>query len=136
MAGLLQLEVATPERQLVRQEVREVQVPGKDGYLGILPGHAPLLSQLGIGCLVYPASGQKKYLAVHGGLVEVLPDHVRVLADMAERGEEIDVERARRAVQRATEEMTHPNPEVDPAVPLAALHRAEARIAAAEKKQG
>ena len=134
MADRIELEVATPERQLVREEVTEVQLPGKDGYLGILPGHAPLLSQLGIGYLAYPAAGQRKYLAIAGGFVEVLPDHVRVLADVAERAEEIDVERARRAAQRANEAMVNPNLGIDPAVALSALMRAEARLAAAEKK--
>jgi F-type H+-transporting ATPase subunit epsilon len=134
MADLLELEVATPERQLVREQVTEVQLPGKDGYLGVLPGHAPLLSQLGIGYLSYTADGRQKYLSVHNGFVEVLPDHVRVLADMAERAEEIDVERARRAAERAQQEMVNPNVGVDPAVALAALMRAEARLGAAEKK--
>jgi F-type H+-transporting ATPase subunit epsilon len=134
MADRFELEVTTPEREIVREEVTEVQVPAKDGYLGILPGHAPLLSQLGIGFLTYPTAHQRKYLSIHGGFVEVLPDHVRVLADMAERAEEIDVERARRAAQRATQEMINPNLGVDPAVALAALRRAEARISAAEKK--
>ena len=136
MAERFELEVATPERELVREEVTDVQVPAKDGYIGVLPGHAPLLSQLGIGFLTYPTAGQRKYLSIHGGFVEVLPDHVRVLADLAERAEEIDVERARRAAQRATEEMINPNLGVDPAVALAALRRAEARITAAEKKAG
>jgi len=134
MADHLQLEVATPERLLVREEVTEVQLPAKDGYLGVLPGHAPLLSQLGIGYLTYPEAGQVKYLSVHGGLVEVLHDQVRVLADVAERAEEIDVERARRAAQRANEELVNPNLGVDPAVALTALMRAEARLGAAEKR--
>jgi F-type H+-transporting ATPase subunit epsilon len=134
MADILELEVATPERQLVREEVTEVQLPGKDGYLGILPGHAPLLSQLGIGYLSYLAGGRRKYLSVHCGFVEVLPDHVRVLADLAERAEEVDVERAKRAAQRAQEELVNPNLGIDPAVALAALKRAEARLEAAEQK--
>ncbi len=134
MADALELEVATPERQLVREEVTEVQLPGKDGYLGVLPGHAPLLSQLGIGYLTYVAAGRRKYLSVHSGFVEVLPDHVRVLADAAERAEEIDVERARRAAQRAQEELLNPNLGVDPAAAMAALMRAETRLGAAEKK--
>jgi F-type H+-transporting ATPase subunit epsilon len=134
MADILELEVATPERQLVREEVTEVQLPGKDGYLGVLPGHAPLLSQLGIGYLSYLAAGRRKYLSVHCGFVEVLPDRVRVLADVAERAEEIDVERAKRAVQRAQDELVNPNLGIDPAVALAALKRAEARIEAAEQK--
>src|SRR3954447_25821700 len=97
MAELLELEIATPERQLVREEVTEVQLPGKDGYLGILPGHAAMLSQLGVGYLSYTSGGQRRYLSVHRGFVEVVADHVRVLADLAERAEEIDIERARRA---------------------------------------
>jgi len=134
MADALELEVATPERQLVREEVREIQLPGKDGYLGILPGHAPLLSQLGIGFLSYNSSGRWKYLSVHNGFVEVLPDHVRVLADTAEKAEEIDVARAQRAAERAQQELVNPNLGVDPAVALAALLRAQARLGAAEKK--
>ncbi|MGO9259041.1 MAG: F0F1 ATP synthase subunit epsilon [Bryobacteraceae bacterium] len=131
----LELEVATPERLLVREEVTEVQLPGKDGYLGVLPGHAPLLSQLGIGYLSYLTAGRRKYLSVHGGFVEVLQDHVRVLAELAERAEEIDIERAKRAAQRAQEELINPNLGIDPAVALTALMRAEARLEAAEKKQ-
>ena len=135
MAEALELEVATPERPLVRAEVSEVQLPGLTGYLGVLPGHAPLLSLLGIGYLAYVAAGRRRYLSVHNGFVEVLPDHVRVLADAAERAEEIDVERAKRAAKRAQEELINPNLGVDPAVALAALMRAEARLNAAEKKQ-
>ena len=92
MADTLELEVATPERELVREQVSEVQVPGKNGYMGILPGHAPLLGLLGIGTLTYVSvsDGKKRYLSIHGGFVEVLDDHVRVLADCAERAEEID----------------------------------------------
>ena len=135
MADVLELEMATPERLLVREEVTEVQIPGKDGYLGVLPGHAPLLSQLGIGYLSYLTAGRRKYLSVHGGFVEVLQDHVRVLAELAERAEEIDIERAKRAAQRAQEELINPNLGIDPAVALTALMRAEARLEAAEKKQ-
>jgi F-type H+-transporting ATPase subunit epsilon len=135
MADALELEVATPERLLVREEVTEVQLPGKDGYLGVLPGHAPLLSQLGIGYLSYLTAGRRKYLSVHSGFVEVLQDHVRVLAELAERAEEIDIERAKRAAQRAQEELINPNLGIDPAVALAALMRAQARLEAAEKKQ-
>ena len=134
MADVLQLEVATPERQLVREEVTEVQIPGLNGYMGILPGHAALLSRLGIGYLSYMAAGHRKYLSIHGGFVEVLPGHVRVLADLGERAEEIDIERAKRAAQRAEAELINPNLGVDPAVALAALRRAEARLTAAENK--
>ena len=131
----IELEIATPERMLVREQVTEVQVPGKDGYMGILPGHAPLLSQLGIGYLSYMAGGKKRYLSVHGGFVEVLPDHVRVLADLAERAEEIDVERARRAMQRAQEQVMNPALGVDPGAALEAMARAEARLTAKEQQK-
>jgi len=135
MAEALELEVVTPERQVVREETSEVQIPAKNGYLGVLPGHAPLLSQLGIGYLSYIVAGRRKYLSVHGGFVEVLPGRVRVLADVAERAEEIDVERARRAAQRAQDDLINPNIGVDPAVALAALRRAETRIEVSEHKE-
>lgn len=135
MAEALELEVVTPERQLVQEQVPEVQVPGKDGYMGVLPGHAALLSELGIGFLTYTIGGRRRLLAVHSGFLEVLDDHVRVLADAAERAEEIDVERARRALQRAQEQAINPAVGVDPAQALAALMRAQTRIAAAEQHQ-
>ena len=134
MPDLIELEVATPERQLVREQVSEVQLPGKDGYMGILPGHAPLLGRLGVGFLSYLAGGKRRYLAVHGGFLEVQPDRVRVLADMAERAEEIDVDRARADLNRAQEQLINPALGVDPAAALAAVERAEARIAAAQQK--
>src|SRR5689334_112974 len=95
MPDLMELEVATPERLLVKEEISEVQVPGRDGYLGILPGHAPLLGQLGTGYLSYSTPTRRRYMSVHGGFLEVLPDHVRILANVAELAEEIDIERAR-----------------------------------------
>ena len=131
MAELLELEIATPERQLVHEQVSDVQLPGKDGYLGILPGHAALLGQLGAGALSYTAGGQQRYLAVDGGFVEVLDDHVRVLADSAEKAEDIDVERAKADLRKAQEQLaTTP----DPDTALAAVNHAQARINAAEHK--
>jgi F-type H+-transporting ATPase subunit epsilon len=134
MPELIELEVATPERQLVREQVSEVQIPAKSGYIGVLPGHAPLLSELGTGFLSYSAGGRKRYLSVQGGFVEVLPDHVRVLANTAERAEEIDAERARADLTKAQEELGNPALGVDPAVSLDALAWAKARVEAAEKK--
>ncbi len=78
MAGKLKLDVAVPERLMLSEEVEEVQVPGADGYLGILPDHAPLMTQLGSGALSYKTAGQTRYMALTGGVMEVLPDHVRV----------------------------------------------------------
>jgi F-type H+-transporting ATPase subunit epsilon len=133
----MQLEVATPERLLVREEVTEVQVSGKDGYLGILPGHAPMLGLLGTGFLSYGSGSQRRYLSVHGGFLEVLPDQVRVLADEAERAEEIDVERARADLKRAQDEVSNlinPSVGVDPAEALDQLMHAQARVDAAENR--
>ncbi|HXK02939.1 MAG TPA: ATP synthase F1 subunit epsilon [Verrucomicrobiae bacterium] len=133
MPETLELEVATPERELVREQVTEVQVPGSTGYFGILPGHAPLVGLLGTGTLTYDVGGQRRYLAVHQGFLEVAAGHVRVLANTAEPKEEIDVPRARHARQRSLEECVNPALGVDPAVALAALARAQARIDTAER---
>ena len=136
MADTLELEVATPERALVREQVSDVQVPGKEGYMGILPGHAPLMGLLGIGTVTYVSvsDGKKRYLSVHEGFVEVLEDHVRVLADVAERAEEIDLQRAMAALHRAEEEGLNPALGVDPGSALLAMERAQARITTAELK--
>jgi F-type H+-transporting ATPase subunit epsilon len=135
MAEALSLEIVTPERLLVREEVTAVQVPAANGYLGILPGHAPLLAELGTGFLNYEAGGKRWYLAVHGGYLEILADKVRVLATAAERAEEIDVERAKVAMKRAQEEMFNASLGVDPAAALNAMARAQARLDAAAQKQ-
>jgi F-type H+-transporting ATPase subunit epsilon len=134
MPDLIQLEVATPERLVVREDVDSVQVPGKDGYLGILPGHAPLVGQLGTGFLSYGAGGRRRYLSVSGGFLEVLPDHVRVLANIAERAEEIDVERARAELRAAVEGLCNVSPEANPEELIAAEQRARARVDAAEQR--
>jgi len=134
MPDTIELEIATPERQLVREAVTEVQLPGKSGYMGILPGHAALLGQLGTGFLSYTVSGRKRYLSVQGGFVEVLPDHVRVLANTAERAEEIDVDRAKEDLKNAQEQVINPALGVDPAVALDAMAWAQARVDAAAQK--
>lgn len=97
----LTLEVVTPERAVVRESVVEVSLPGREGYLGILPGHTPLLTELATGALSYRQGSQTRRLAVSGGFAEVLPDRVIVLADSAERAEEIDAARARTALAAA-----------------------------------
>ena len=135
MADKLALEVVTPERLLVREDVTAVQAPALNGYLGILPGHAPLLAELGTGFMNYEAGGKRWYLAVHGGYLEVLADHLRVLATVAERAEEIDVERAKAAMRRAEEQVFHASLGVDPAAALGAMARAQARLDAAAQKQ-
>ena len=132
----LELEIATPERQLVREQVSEVELRGKDGYMGILPGHAPLLGELGIGHLTYLSGSRRRTLAVHGGFLEVLDDHVRVLAEAAEKAEDIDVERAHAALRRAREQVISPPSGTEPAEAIAAFDRAQARIDVAEHRQG
>ena len=95
MADKIQLEVVTPERRVLAEPVDMVTVPGLGGELGILPGHTPLISQLQTGVLTYVQDGKSFSLHVSGGFVEVRDDHVSVLADVAERPDEIDVTRAR-----------------------------------------
>jgi F-type H+-transporting ATPase subunit epsilon len=95
------LEIVTPERALVHEDVDEVQLPGSEGYLGILPGHTPLLTSLRVGQLWYRKGTEKFYLSVAFGFAEVLPDRVRLLAQIAERAEEIDVTRAEEHRRRA-----------------------------------
>jgi F-type H+-transporting ATPase subunit epsilon len=101
----LTLEIVTPDRALIREEVDEVVVPGSEGDFGVLPGHTPLLSMLKIGELWYRQGQEKHYLAVAFGFVEVLPDRVTVLAQVGERAQEIDVQRAERAKQRAEQRL-------------------------------
>ncbi len=97
----LALEVVTPERRVIEERVSEVQLPGLGGYLGILPGHAPLITELGVGELSYRKGEDTFYATAIRGFAEVLPDRVIVLAEIAERAEEIDAKRAREALERA-----------------------------------
>ena len=134
MPDVLDLEVATPERQLVHEPAAEVQIPAKNGYIGVLPGHAPLLSELGTGFLSYDCGGKRRYLSIQGGFVEVLPNHVRVLANAAERAEEIDIVRARNDLRAAQDQVVNPAVGIDPAVALDELAWAQARVDAAESE--
>ena len=101
----IELEIVTPTRLLLHETVQWVEIPGKEGYLGILPGHAPLISELGIGVLNYRKGSEKHYLTIIDGYVEVLPDRVIILAEVSERAEEINVERSRTAAERAKSEL-------------------------------
>ncbi len=109
----LTLEVVTPERSLVSEQVDEVQLPGAEGYFGVLPGHTPLLATLQVGELWYRIGQEKHYLAVAFGFAEVLPDRVTVLAQIAERPEDIDVPRAEAARKRAEERIARPQADID-----------------------
>ena len=107
------LEIVTPERSIASEQVDEVQLPGSEGYFGVLPGHAPLLAMLQVGELWYRVGQDKHYLAVAFGFAEVLPDRVTVLAQIAERPEDIDVPRAEAAKRRAEERVARPQVEID-----------------------
>jgi F-type H+-transporting ATPase subunit epsilon len=131
MADTFVLEVATPERLLIREPVTEAQIPCASGMIGVLPHHAALLSELGTGDLSYTTLGGRRDMFVSGGWVQVLNNHVRVIAERAEPANEIDVARAERAWKRANERLLNPLPDIDIARALNAARRAEARIAAA-----
>ena len=129
MADRLTLEIATPTRLVVTESVVEIVIPGSQGYFVVLPGHAPFLTTLGIGELMYRMGRDERYLAVSGGFAEVRNDKVIVLADTAELPEEIDRARAERARERAERRLAgRTDEEVDYTRALAALARAITRI--------
>jgi F-type H+-transporting ATPase subunit epsilon len=97
----IELQIVTPQRHVLQETVQAIEIPGKEGYLGVLPGHAPLITELGIGILAYRKGSETRYLSVIQGYAEVLPDRVIVLAEISERAEEIDIGRARAAQERA-----------------------------------
>ena len=134
MADIFQLEIVTPEKKVVETAAEEIQIPGKNGYLGILPGHAPLITELSVGEITYRENGTEQKLAVAWGFAEVLPKKVTILAETAERPSEIDVERARGAKQRAEQRLTSGDTSVDVERALDALQRAETRIEVASGK--
>ena len=109
----LTLEIVTPERSLVTEQVDEVFLPGSQGYFGVLPGHAPLLATLQVGELWYRIGQDKHYLAIAFGFVDVRPDRVTVLAQIAERAQDIDVARAEEAKRRAEERVAARDPGMD-----------------------
>jgi F-type H+-transporting ATPase subunit epsilon len=137
MADTLLLQLVSPERLLVEEQVTEAQIPALDGYIGVLPGHAPLISELKPGgVLTYRAGGEEKVFAVYGGFVEVGPDRVRVLADGAEHREEIDLRQAQRQLEEATKALAagHGGEGIDLAIALGDAMRAQARVDAAAKR--
>ncbi len=136
MADVLTLEVATPMRLVVAETVDEIVAPGIEGYFGVLPGHAPFLTTLGIGVLTYRRGREEFQLAVSGGFAEVRNDKVIVLADAAERPEDIDRERAERARQRAEHRLGgRSQEEIDFARCQAALARALTRLQIASRNR-
>ena len=101
----IELQIVTPDRHVLQESVQSVEIPGKEGYLGVLPGHAPLITELGIGILGYRRGSESKFVTVIHGYAEVLPDRVIVLAEIAERAEEIDLARSKAAHDRAQAEL-------------------------------
>ena len=133
MADTFQLEIVTPDKMVVNEQAEEAQIPGKQGFLGILPGHAPLITELAVGEITYRSAGQTHFLAVAWGFAEVLPDKVSILAETAERPQEIDVKRAQESKQRAEERLKSGRTEVDYTRAEDALQRAEIRLLVASR---
>ena len=135
MSDTFEIEIATPDRLLVREQAVRAQIPCRNGYIGVLPDHAPLLSELGIGVLTFVTQADSHFsLALKHGFVEVLDNHVRVLADEAEPGAEIDVNQAEKDLQQSEQDMGNPAISMDIASALSAWHQATARIDAARKQ--
>ena len=132
-----QLEIVTPEKKVVDTAATEIQIPGKNGYLGILPGHAPLITELAVGEVAFRVgnNNEEQRLAVAWGFAEVLPDKVTILAETAERPSEIDVDRARKSKERAEQRLSSGDTNVDIERSLNALHKAETRLEVAGKSE-
>ena len=109
----LTLELVTPDRSIVRESVDEMQIAGAEGYLGVLPGHTPLLTSLQLGELWFRQGGETSYVSVAFGFAEVLPDRVTILAQIAERAEDIDIERAQEAERRARDRLAKSATDID-----------------------
>jgi F-type H+-transporting ATPase subunit epsilon len=124
----LELQIVTPDRLILKEQVDEVEIPGTDGYFGVLPGHTPMLASLTVGELWYRKGSEKTYLAIAFGFAEVLPDRVTILARVAERADEIDVDRASTSRQRAEERLAQPKTDVDYERARLALARSMIRI--------
>src|SRR5204863_6464740 len=109
----IQLQIVSADRSLVNERVDEVEIPGADGYFGVLPGHTPLLALLGAGELWYRQGQEKRYLALAFGFAEIQPDRVTILAETAEHAHEIDVARAEAAKRKAEAELVKPAVDID-----------------------
>jgi F-type H+-transporting ATPase subunit epsilon len=127
MAETFEIEIVTPEKLVVRDMAEEMQIPAKNGYIGVLPGHSPLITELAVGEISYRNAGTASLLSVAWGFAEVLPHKVTILAESAERPEDIDIKRAQEAKQRAEDRLKEGG-NVDYARALNALQRAETRL--------
>jgi F-type H+-transporting ATPase subunit epsilon len=134
MPDSFQLEIVTPEKLVVKDSAEEVQIPGRNGYLGVLPGHAPLITELGAGEISYRAGGQLHRFSLAWGFAEVLPDRVTILAETVERADEIDVPRAQQSLKKAEESFNSAQTEEEYSIATGKIRRAQARIEVAQKR--
>jgi F-type H+-transporting ATPase subunit epsilon len=135
MADTFQLEIVTPEKLVVKDSAEEAQIPATTGYIGVLPGHAPLITELGAGEISYRSGGRVHRFATAWGFAEVLPDKVTILAETVERADEIDVTRAKQDLTQAEDALKQAQSEEEVSKDLGRVRRAEARIEVAETKR-
>lgn len=134
MAENFQLEIVTPEKLVVKDSAEEAQIPGRNGYIGVLPGHAPLITELGAGEISYKSGGQLHRFSLAWGFAEVLPDRVTVLAETVERADEIDVPRAQQSLKKAEDSLNSAKTEEECSMATGKIRRAQARIEVAQKR--
>jgi len=133
MANMLRLEVVTPEKTVISEEAAIVTAPGSEGVFGVLVGHTPFLTALKVGVLSYrDESGKERLVFVNNGFAEALPDRVTILAESSERQGDIDVERAKKAMERAQKRLASKEPDIDFERAKSALLRAQVRLSLAE----
>lgn len=128
----IDLQIVTPDRPIVHHQVDEVEIPGSNGYFGVLPGHTPLLASLSVGELWFRIGQEKTYVSIAFGFAEVMPDRVTILAKLAERADEIDLDRAEAARKRAEERLSQAKGDVDYERARIALTKSIARIHVAQ----
>ena len=133
MADTFELEIVTPDKLVVKTRVEEIQIPARKGYIGVLPGHAPLITELAVGEVTYRTGPTVVNLSLAWGFAEVLPDKVTLLAETAEHAEDIDVERAESARQRAQQHLQEAQTAEDYERATSALQRADTRLQVAGK---
>jgi F-type H+-transporting ATPase subunit epsilon len=132
----IDLQIVTPDRRIVQEQVDEVEIPGSEGYFGVLPGHTPLLAALAVGELWYRKGQEKVFLSIAFGFAEVLPDRVTILARIAERAEDISVERAEASRKRAEERLAQARSDVDYERARFALMKSIARLQVSSRVPG
>ena len=131
----IELQIVTPDKLLVKEQVDEVEIPGTEGYFGVLPGHTPMLASLAVGEMWYRKGQEKTYLSLAYGFCEVLPDRVTILAQLAERAEDIDIARAEEAKKRAEQRLAQAKGDVDYERARTALVKSLARIQVSARSQ-